>query len=68
MLSSISLSLVLVFAQTCLAIPTHSLQAYDAALQARQSSNSSASLQVDLGYSIYEGVANASTGLNIWKG
>lgn len=26
------------------------------------------SLQVDLGYAIYEGVANASTGLNTFKG
>lgn len=34
----------------------------------RQSNGSSNSLQVDLGYDIYEGVANASTGLNTFKG
>jgi hypothetical protein len=34
----------------------------------RQSNGTSNSLQVDLGYSIYEGVANTSTGLNTFKG
>jgi hypothetical protein len=68
MLSSISLGVVLFLAQVCLAVPAHSFKAYDAALNARQASNGSSSLQVDLGYSIYEGVANSSTGLNVWKG
>lgn len=36
-------------------------------LEKRQTAGSS-SLQVDLGYEVYEGVANASTGLNTWKG
>jgi hypothetical protein len=64
----ITASVVCFFAQACLAVPAHSFRAYDAALQARQVSNNSALLQVDLGYSIYEGVANSSTGLNTWKG
>ena len=68
MLSPTITAVVLLFAQACVAVPAHSFRAYDAALQARQASNSSASLQIDLGYSIYEGVANASTGLNVWKG
>lgn len=28
----------------------------------------SSSLQVDLGYEIYQGYANATSNLNIWKG
>lgn len=32
----------------------------------RQSSNSS--LEVDLGYEIYEGYTNQTTGINIWRG
>lgn len=68
MLFAISSSLAIFFTQACLAVPSHSFGLYNAALQARQASNTSASLQVDLGYSIYEGVANASTGLNVWKG
>ena len=42
---------------------------FDAALRARQAGHSSASpLQVDLGYEIYEGYTNASSGLNVWQG
>ena len=42
--------------------------AYNAALRARQASNSSSSLQIDLGYEIYQGYANSTSNLNIWKG
>lgn len=42
---------------------------YAAALHARQSSSgNSSSLQVDLGYEVYNGYSNATSGLNIWKG
>lgn len=33
----------------------------------RQSAYNNA-VQVDLGYEVYEGVANATTGLTLWKG
>jgi hypothetical protein len=61
-------SFTLLFAKTCFAIPAHSFRAYDAALQAREASNSSASLQVDLGYGVYEGAANVSTNINVCRG
>jgi hypothetical protein len=42
---------------------------YAVALQARQAGgNSSTSLQVDLGYEIYQGVSNSTSGINIWRG
>lgn len=37
------------------------------ALESRQASISDA-LQVDLGYGIYQGYSNSSTGINTWKG
>ncbi|KAI9815795.1 MAG: hypothetical protein M1827_002191 [Pycnora praestabilis] len=46
-----------------------SSQPFRAAFSKRQNSgNSSSSLQVDLGYEVYNGVSNSSTGLNTWKG
>ena len=47
---------------------TYSHKAFDSVLSKRQSSGRSSSLVVDLGYEQYMGVANASTGLNTWKG
>jgi hypothetical protein len=41
---------------------------YTNALRARQSTNANSSLEVDLGYAVYRGYSNSSTGLNIWKG
>lgn len=41
-------------------------QPFKSALQRRQQSGNS--LRVDLGYEIYEGTSNATTGLNVWKG
>jgi len=36
----------------------------------RQSTNatSSSGLEVDLGYEVYEGYSNQTTGINIWRG
>ena len=42
---------------------------FDAALRSRQSTGgSSSNLTVDLGYEIYQGYLNSTSGLNIWKG
>jgi carboxylesterase type B len=41
---------------------------FDGVLQKREADSTNSSLQVDLGYSIYEGVANTTSGINIWKG
>jgi carboxylesterase type B len=42
---------------------------FEESLRKRQATNSSAfPLQVDLGYSIYEGVNNATSGINLWSG
>jgi len=48
-------------------------QRYDArpfakALRPRQASTSATGLEVDLGYSVYRGTANASTNLNVFQG
>lgn len=50
--------------------PTYDPQPLDSLLARRQSSNSSstAAPEVDLGYERYQGVANASLGLNIFRG
>ena len=50
------------------ATPRYNSKAFDGVLSKRQSSGDSSSLVVDLGYERYLGVANASTGLNTWKG
>jgi len=41
---------------------------FDGLFRKRQASTNSSSLQVDLGYTIYEGYSNAATALNVWKG
>lgn len=43
-------------------------RSFDEILKKRQATSSNSSLQVDLGYSIYEGVNNATTGINVWRG
>ncbi|KAL6253332.1 hypothetical protein RBB50_001055 [Rhinocladiella similis] len=45
-------------------------QSFARALHTSQAStaNRTSSLQIDLGYEIYQGSSNASTGLNVWKG
>ena len=52
------------------ATPRYNARAFDSVLAKRQSTStpSSSNLVVDLGYEQYMGVANASTGLNTWKG
>lgn len=42
-------------------------QPFAQALHASTADNNSP-LQIDLGYEIYQGYSNASTGLNVWKG
>ena len=41
---------------------------YANALRARQSGGSASSLHVDLGYAVYQGNTNSTSGLNIWRG
>jgi len=41
---------------------------FHAALNERATSDNSSSLVVDLGYELYQGVANSTTGLNTFKG
>jgi len=48
-------------------------QRYDAqpfakALRARQAQTNTTGLEVDLGYAVYQGTANSSTNLNVFKG
>ena len=51
------------------ATPRYNARAFDSVLAKRQSTSTpSSNLVVDLGYEQYMGVANASTGLNTWKG
>lgn len=41
---------------------------FNEVLKKRQATSSNSSLQIDLGYSIYEGVNNATAGINTWRG
>ncbi|KAK4937190.1 hypothetical protein LTR10_022095 [Elasticomyces elasticus] len=62
---------LLALLSACTARPgyDHDAKPYAAAIQARQTTaNSSSSLQVDLGYEIYQGTFNSTSGLNLWKG
>ncbi|KAJ4516524.1 hypothetical protein HRR83_001858 [Exophiala dermatitidis] len=69
---SIFISCIL-FLAGCTARPSFEYKAnpFATALQARQysgNSSSSSSLQVDLGYEVYQGTSNSTSGLNIWRG
>ncbi|KAL6720083.1 hypothetical protein ACLMJK_002004 [Lecanora helva] len=64
----LSLALWATLVATAATTPTYNSKAFDGLLRKRQSSGNSSSLVVDLGYEQYQGVANASTGLNTWKG
>ena len=55
------------FVELVAAAPYLNPKPFDALLSKRQSTSTSG-ITVDLGYEIYQGVANASTGLNTWKG
>ncbi len=60
-----------VFVCACVARPGYERNGkpYAAALQARQAGgNFSSALQVDLGYEVYQGVFNSTSGINVWKG
>ncbi|KAJ9603643.1 hypothetical protein H2200_011829 [Cladophialophora chaetospira] len=46
----------------------HNPRPYANALRARQSGGQGSPLQVDLGYEIYQGFTNSTSGLNIWRG
>ena len=50
------------------ATPRYNGGAFNSVIGRRQSSSSSSSLTVDLGYEQYMGVANSGTGVNTWKG
>lgn len=50
------------------ATPRYNGSAFDSMIGRRQSTSSSSGLTVDLGYEQYMGVANASTGVNTWRG
>ncbi|KAI9881282.1 MAG: hypothetical protein M1830_005568 [Pleopsidium flavum] len=50
------------------ASPYFNRKPFHAALNERATSDNSSSLVVDLGYELYRGVANSSTGLNTFKG
>lgn len=67
MLTSL-LSLPLLVATT-LAIPQpYQSQPFAKVVKARQAPSNGTGLEVDLGYSIYQGIANASTNLNVFQG
>lgn len=63
---------LLLFLSACAARPgyEHNNKPFAAAIQARQTggNSSSSSLQVDLGYEIYQGTSNSTSGLNVWRG
>jgi hypothetical protein len=56
------------FAVLAATTPSYNARPFAASLEKRRSQNVDSSLQVDLGYDVYQGVANHSTGLNTWKG
>jgi carboxylesterase type B len=58
---------IALIASVALATPYHP-RPFDSLYNKRQVSTNSSSLQVDLGYTIYEGYSNSTSGLNIWKG
>lgn len=68
--SGVLLALVALWS-VCFARPgrEHSRSPLTKVLEARQTNGSTASsLQVDLGYGIYEGYLNSTTNLNNWRG
>ena len=59
----------LILACICVAVTLEKFDAKDVSVNSvSQAGKRSSSLQVDLGYEIYEGVFNASTGLDTWLG
>jgi hypothetical protein len=62
------LRLAFSFAALAAATPSYNARPFAASLAKRRNQNINSSLQVDLGYDVYQGVANSSTSLNTWKG
>lgn len=62
------LRLAFSFVVLAAATPSYNARPFATSLENRQSQNVDSSLQVDLGYDVYQGVSNTSTGLNTWKG
>lgn len=59
----------LLLAALAIAVPqAYQSQPFAKVVRARQASTNGTGLEVDLGYAIYQGVANASTNLNVFKG
>lgn len=59
----------LLFAWSIVARPSvYNAQPYSKVVKARQAPTNTTGLEVDLGYAIYRGAANASTNLNVFKG
>lgn len=60
---------LLLLAVTALAVPQpYQSQPFAKVVRARQAPTNGTGLEVDLGYSIYQGTPNASTNLNVFKG
>ncbi len=62
------ISIIVCFVTSSFANPQYNRQPYPALKLRQASSGNSSSLQLDLGYAIYEGYNNGTTGLNLWKG
>lgn len=56
-----------VFLLRCSARPSYDSLPFSA-FDARRVTTDDVGLQVDLGYAVYEGYNNATTGLNVWRG
>lgn len=67
-----SLSLIfvtcVVAASTVSAVPYRNSRAFEAVKTKRQEQRTSPPLRVDLGYQLYQGFHNTTSGLNIWEG
>lgn len=61
------LASIVVFLLGCSARPSYNSLPFSA-FDTRQVTAGGAGLQVDLGYAVYEGYNNVTTGLNVWRG
>lgn len=67
MLTSI-LNLIIFAAAAAAGPQRYDAQPFAKALRARQAPTNATGLEVDLGYAVYRGTANASTNLNVFQG
>lgn len=65
---TLALSIIAVAAVVAARPQRYESQPFAKAVRARQAPTNVTGLEVDLGYAIYQGTANASTNLNIFKG